>query len=230
MARPTATVPTTAAANSSVSRSIVSPLIGAANATMTNGCKSSTPWIFSPWASAASPVWQTPTAPMRHLLRITSSPSLKETELRTFKSLMERKTVPSTSFGRPTRSSLCCFLNPDKRFSLRTISSSCLAEKKIRNALDALWERPIRKRDVQGIHGTLFYKLEHHKQFYRQKREDGVLAYCVNVAQRRLFGLSEKDRALSSTTGVSSSSRSSARRPRRTKTPRTSTGRRRRKR
>jgi hypothetical protein len=29
---------------------------------------------------AASPVWQTPTAPMRHLLRITSSPSLKETE------------------------------------------------------------------------------------------------------------------------------------------------------
>jgi hypothetical protein len=79
--------------------------------------------------------------------------------------------------------------------------------KKIRNALDALWERPIRKRDVQGIHGTLFYKLEHHKQFYRQKREDGVLAYCVNVAQRRLFGLSEKDRALSSTTGVSSSSR-----------------------
>ncbi len=35
---------------------------------------------------------------------------------------------------------------------------------RISAALDQVWERPIRKRDAQGIHGTLFYQLERYKR------------------------------------------------------------------
>jgi hypothetical protein len=48
---------------------------------------------------------------------------------------------------------------------------------------------PIRKRDVQGIHGTLFYGLNRYKNIYHEKREDGVDPRSVNAAQRRLFGI-----------------------------------------
>ena len=73
--------------------------------------------------------------------------------------------------------------------------------KKIRDALDALCKRPIRKRNAQGIHGTLLYQLERYKEFYDHKREDGIKAYCINAAQRRLFGLPETDRALPASAG-----------------------------
>jgi hypothetical protein len=56
-------------------------------------------------------------------------------------------------------------------------------------ALARIWDRPIRKRDAQGIHGTLFYDLEGYKSLYRQKREDGVDPLTINNAQRRLFGM-----------------------------------------
>ena len=56
-------------------------------------------------------------------------------------------------------------------------------------ALTAIWNRPIRKRDAQGIHGTLFYQLERYKRLYRAKREDAVDPSAINPAQRRLFGL-----------------------------------------
>jgi hypothetical protein len=59
----------------------------------------------------------------------------------------------------------------------------------VASALRRLWEHPIRKRDAHGIHGTLFYGLEHRKSCYREKREDGVDPSFVNAAQRRLFGL-----------------------------------------
>jgi hypothetical protein len=52
-----------------------------------------------------------------------------------------------------------------------------------------IWERPIRKRDAQGIHGTLFFGLERYKNVYHDKREDRVDPSAVNEAQRRLFGI-----------------------------------------
>ena len=52
-----------------------------------------------------------------------------------------------------------------------------------------IWDRPIRKRDAHGIHGTLFFGLERYKSVYRDRREDGVDPYAVNTAQRRLFGI-----------------------------------------
>lgn len=59
----------------------------------------------------------------------------------------------------------------------------------IDSALKRMWERPIRKRDAHGIHGTLFYELERYKQVFSQKREEAVDPSAVNAAQRRLFGL-----------------------------------------
>jgi hypothetical protein len=52
-----------------------------------------------------------------------------------------------------------------------------------------IWQCPIRKRDAQGIHGTLFFGLERYKTVYRERREDGVDPGAVNAAQRRLFGI-----------------------------------------
>ena len=40
-------------------------------------------------------------------------------------------------------------------------------QNEIAGALQRIWQRPIRKQDVQGIHGTLLYQLQHHKQTYR---------------------------------------------------------------
>jgi hypothetical protein len=59
---------------------------------------------------------------------------------------------------------------------------------KILAALARLWERPIRKQNAQGIHGTLFYELQRYKRWYREKREDAVEPLAINSAQRRLFG------------------------------------------
>jgi alkyl sulfatase BDS1-like metallo-beta-lactamase superfamily hydrolase len=57
-------------------------------------------------------------------------------------------------------------------------------------ALQRIWERPLRKQDACGIHGTLFYQLERYKKTYREKREDSVDPSAINLAQRRLFGIS----------------------------------------
>jgi hypothetical protein len=56
-------------------------------------------------------------------------------------------------------------------------------------ALAQIWERPIRKQNALGIHGTLFYELDRYKAWYREKREDAVTSSAVNQAQRRLFGI-----------------------------------------
>jgi hypothetical protein len=40
--------------------------------------------------------------------------------------------------------------------------------------LKKVWARPVRKPDVVGIHGTLFYELDHKKRFYPSKSESDV--------------------------------------------------------
>ena len=39
-------------------------------------------------------------------------------------------------------------------------------------ALTRIWTRRIPKRDVKGIHGILFYELEHKKQYYPTRRDE----------------------------------------------------------
>jgi hypothetical protein len=62
-------------------------------------------------------------------------------------------------------------------------------QEEIDSACRRIWERPIRKQDALGIHGTLFYELERYKTYYRAKREDAIDPSAVNQAQRRLFGI-----------------------------------------
>ena len=57
--------------------------------------------------------------------------------------------------------------------------------------LTPIWERPLLKRDAQGIHGTLFYDWEGNRQdIPATKREIDVDPLSVNFAQRRLFDAS----------------------------------------
>ena len=54
--------------------------------------------------------------------------------------------------------------------------------------LSPIWERPILKRDAQGLHGTLFYDWAHRKKHYpATKREVDMKELSINHAQRRLF-------------------------------------------
>lgn len=46
-----------------------------------------------------------------------------------------------------------------------------LGEDKVGEILGPAWDRRVEKRDVQGIHGTLFYELSFKKKYYPNKRE-----------------------------------------------------------
>ncbi len=41
----------------------------------------------------------------------------------------------------------------------------------LNEAFNRIWQRPIRKAEAMGIHGTLFYELEHKKQYYPTRRD-----------------------------------------------------------
>jgi hypothetical protein len=62
-------------------------------------------------------------------------------------------------------------------------------QRAIKAALKRIWQRPIRKQNARGIHGTLFYQLERYKEVFREKREETVEPLAINHAQRRLFGV-----------------------------------------
>jgi hypothetical protein len=62
-----------------------------------------------------------------------------------------------------------------------------LRHHEIETALNCIWQRPIRKQDANGIHGTLFYQLQRYKEWYPENREDAVEPSAINAAQRRLF-------------------------------------------
>jgi hypothetical protein len=54
--------------------------------------------------------------------------------------------------------------------------------------LGPIWERPILKRDAQGIHGTLYYEYAARRQYLpATKREMDWDDQAVNPAQRKLF-------------------------------------------
>jgi hypothetical protein len=63
-----------------------------------------------------------------------------------------------------------------------------IGERKADTILSAIWERPILKRDAQGLHGTLFYGWADRREHYPStKREVDWNEHAINDAQRRLF-------------------------------------------
>ena len=81
------------------------------------------------------------------------------------------------------------FPEPDQDIQYAEDLADLPKQDEIASALKHIWERPIRKRDAHGIHGTLFYQLERYKHVFRHKREDAIDPSAVNTAQRRLFCL-----------------------------------------
>lgn len=54
--------------------------------------------------------------------------------------------------------------------------------------LNAIWNRPILKRDVNGIRGTLYFNYESRRQHLpASKREVDLTESAINFAQRKLF-------------------------------------------
>jgi hypothetical protein len=39
-----------------------------------------------------------------------------------------------------------------------------------------MWKRPVPKKEVQGIHGTLFYQLTHKRRYYPTKKESEMVS------------------------------------------------------
>lgn len=78
---------------------------------------------------------------------------------------------------------------PDGRdIELADDLSERLGDAEAARVLSQVWERPILKREANGIHGTLFYDAEERREFLpRSKREVDWDERYVNDAQRTLF-------------------------------------------
>jgi hypothetical protein len=48
-------------------------------------------------------------------------------------------------------------------------------KKPLAAAFNRIWKRRIPKRDVVGIHGTLFYELAHKKVYYASRRDEEAI-------------------------------------------------------
>jgi hypothetical protein len=54
--------------------------------------------------------------------------------------------------------------------------------------LAGFWERPIRKQDVVGIHGTVFYEFQQKRYLFpTTKREQDWMPSAINAAQRAMY-------------------------------------------
>jgi len=63
-----------------------------------------------------------------------------------------------------------------------------VGEDEASETLSRLWERPIYKHDVKGIHGTLFYNYkEKAKHLPKSRREIDRAAGQINGAERELY-------------------------------------------
>ena len=63
-----------------------------------------------------------------------------------------------------------------------------LGEIEAKAIFDALWQRPILKRDTNGIHGTLYFNYQSKRRHMpTSKREVDFDESAINPAQRKLF-------------------------------------------
>lgn len=71
---------------------------------------------------------------------------------------------------------------PDEGQDIEFIEDFCarVSEDVGKSVLNAIWERKLNKKEINGIHGTLFYGLPEKKKFYENKREP-VLGYSTGM-------------------------------------------------
>jgi hypothetical protein len=66
---------------------------------------------------------------------------------------------------------------------------SRLSEDAARRVVEPMWERPIEKSKVDGIHGTLLYQFESKRKHWpKSKRQRDWSPVGLNAAERRMFG------------------------------------------
>ncbi len=49
-------------------------------------------------------------------------------------------------------------------------------EASVEAALERLWARPVDKKSLVGLHGTMFYQLDHKKQYYPNRKDSDLTA------------------------------------------------------
>ena len=62
------------------------------------------------------------------------------------------------------------FPNPGQDIEFNTDLFARLSEDETIDISKRLWVKPVEKSNVQGIHGTIFYELDHKKKYYPTKR------------------------------------------------------------
>ena len=77
------------------------------------------------------------------------------------------------------------FAAPDEVFDLVFAAGTDIAfmeelkkrrdAKRVFDALNTIWGNRVRKCDVQGIHGTLFYGLYHKRKYYQTRRDEEAM-------------------------------------------------------
>lgn len=55
-----------------------------------------------------------------------------------------------------------------------------VGEKQAKKVLDAMWKRQRNKKEISGLHGTLFYELDFKKQYYPTKKQKEAIAFPGN--------------------------------------------------
>jgi hypothetical protein len=63
-----------------------------------------------------------------------------------------------------------------------------LTKSEAKSAFDGVWDRPIAKAAISGLHGTLFYEFESRKVFFpTSRRECDWDDDAINAAQRQII-------------------------------------------
>jgi hypothetical protein len=80
------------------------------------------------------------------------------------------------------------FPGPGQDMEISEDFAKRVGETRSAQILQAIWERPILKRDAKGIDGTLYYNTERKRHYLpSSKREVDFDDSAINSAQRRLF-------------------------------------------
>ena len=60
----------------------------------------------------------------------------------------------------------------DVAFIDEVIGRQKARKEQLKAAFNRIWKHRVRKREAKGIHGTLFYKLDHKKVYYPTRRDE----------------------------------------------------------
>ena len=79
-------------------------------------------------------------------------------------------TIALTAYLLPQTKSLPLFFEMERMLNLERLGEEAAGQ-----ITAQLWDRPVVKKEVQGIHGTLFYELTNKKRYYPTKKESEMV-------------------------------------------------------